>query len=811
MTTIEVYPSNLPGEPLETHTTNCATLHEWLVANCPSYRLKAEQPVSASVGNVIVPPEQWLDLKLTGQTVQIRPNPRDPMTILYVAAAVLVVSVVLRPKIPNFSTQQQGKKLESANIQANTPRLNGVIPEIAGTYKWMPDYLSQPHRYFNYYDVQTLEVLLCLGVGSFDVHELYMGDTKFSEFGDKLEYTIFQPGANVLNENVFNATEVANTTFSAGLRLTATSDEGGNSTGYPSILTGSAVADLNYASSPVTFLIRYVGDKNITLNQNYANAGALVAAIQAVIDNDPAEMLTVSHNAGVIVFTAQDNRTLEILKGGSFTRVLGSLPTSVVGRFDGGKWIGPYAASPINQDVTNIEVDVFCPNGLGVVTDSGINNRKINFEVEWSAQSGRSGIYSFSIEKATRDQIGRTIPISLFNYEKNVLVRMRRIEMENTTTSSLDRVEWYGLKSTGNSAIYNFPGVTTMKVKLIGAGDLSSRAENRVQVLATRKLNGVATRSIAEWVRYVAADIGYSTADLNEVELNALATVWNSRGDTFDFAQVDQTTVKETLAMALRAGFAELTIDGGKIRPVRDQVRTTFEHLYTPQNMTEPLKRQFVSYDPDDFDGVDVEFTSAQSWETETVQCRLSGDAGLRVERIKLDGVTDRTRAWRIGMRQRRAQVYRRKQYAWSTEWDALNSRYLSYCAVSDDVPGYGQSAILRRLVVGSGAVALTSSEPLVWASGVTHVVALRRPDGTLFGPQTATRVDDYRLTIPGPLDFTPVFAGAVEPTHILFGTVTNWSYPVLVTDISPSGDTVDVTAVNYDARIYADDDNSPT
>jgi len=33
----------------------------------------------------------------------------------------------------------------------------------------------------------------------------------------------------------------------------------------------------------------------------------------------------------------------------------------------------------------------------------------------------------------------------------------------------------------------------------------------------------------------------------------------------------------------------------------------------------------------------------------------------------------------------------------------------------------------------------------------------------------------------------------------------------VLVTDISPSGDTVDVTAVNYDARIYADDDNSPT
>lgn len=37
-----------------------------------------------------------------------------------------------------------------------------------------------------------------------------------------------------------------------------------------------------------------------------------------------------------------------------------------------------------------------------------------------------------------------------------------------------------------------------------------------------------------------------------------------------------------------------------------------------------------------------------------------------------------------------------------------------------------------------------------------------------------------------------------------------NHSYPVLITEISPSGDTVDVSAVNYDARVYADDDNAP-
>src|SRR5690606_16791518 len=121
----------------------------------------------------------------------------------------------------------------------------------------------------------------------------------------------------------------------------------------------------------------------------------------------------------------------------------------------------------------------------------------------------------------------------------------------------------------------------------------------------------------------------------------------------------------------------------------------TFEQPYTPQNMTGPLVRQFSARKPDDFDGVDVEYTDGITWQKETVQCRLPGDLGLRVEKIKVEGVTDKTRAWRIGMRQRMIQKYRRWGYRFSTEMDALNSRYLSYVPLQDDVPGYGQSALM--------------------------------------------------------------------------------------------------------------------
>ncbi|MNG36355.1 hypothetical protein D3C84_1233620 [compost metagenome] len=53
-----------------------------------------------------------------------------------------------------------------------------------------------------------------------------------------------------------------------------------------------------------------------------------------------------------------------------------------------------------------------------------------------------------------------------------------------------------------------------------------------------------------------------------------------------------------------------------------------------------------------------------------------------------------------------------------------------------------------------------------------------------------------------------PDTSWAVEPPHLLFGPVASFSYPVLITDISPSGSTgASVSAVNYDVRVYADDD----
>jgi hypothetical protein len=65
-------------------------------------------------------------------------------------------------------------------------------------------------------------------------------------------------------------------------------------------------------------------------------------------------------------------------------------------------------------------------------------------------------------------------------------------------------------------------------------------------------------------------------------------------------------------------------------------------------------------------------------------------------------------------------------------------------------------------------------------------------------------------MTVPA-LDFEPDTSWSIEPPHLLFGPLNRWSYPVLITSISPSGDSgASVQAVNYDARVYQYDDSQP-
>lgn len=484
-----------------------------------------------------------------------------------------------------------------------------------------------------------------------------------------------------------------------------------------------------------------------------------------------------------------------------------------------GDWAGPFAACPDGELIRRIEFDFFFPQGLVRYTERNGNTRSHWAEVEVQYRdintAGAWTSIKYKFEAMSPDQQGYTRTVLAPSYIRPE-VRVRRIGKESPENFKFNRVQWYGLRGRIDKAPTRYEGCSVMALYVRGGDKLSAQSQSQVSVVGTRKLpvlvDGqwsapVATRDIVPWVNYVMKSAGGTDSDLDLEEFARYGAVWSPRGDYFDYKVEDDSTVKECLNDALLAGFAEFTIERGRVTPVRDEPRAVFEQMYTPQNMTGPLRRNFTLPAPDDYDGVEVKYIDAVTRAEEVVDCSLPGDAKQTVQTITVKGVTDRNRAWRIGRRRRRAQVYQNKSYSWGTEYSALNSGYLSYCAVADDIPGYGQSAVLVGLTAGNGLVLLESSEPLTWKPGTSHVVGLRRPDGTVSGPWPAKRVDDFRLTVLA-LDFSPDLSWEIEPPHLLFGEATRWCYPVLITSIQPGDYSADVEAVNYDVRVYADDNN---
>ena len=484
-----------------------------------------------------------------------------------------------------------------------------------------------------------------------------------------------------------------------------------------------------------------------------------------------------------------------------------------------GEWSSEFVATPGKETTTAIEIDFFFPNGLGYIRDNGdVAAQGLGIEIQYrNADGGPRTTISKWYENWTLDQIGITESISV--PQMRPAVRVRRVGASATSTQVKDTIQWYGLKSRLRTRT-SYPRWTTMAAKLRVGGRLGAQSENQINVVATRMLPVLQsdgtwsapqpTRDISAFARYITGSIGYSDLNLDAVELQRLDAVWKARGETLDHVY-DLTTAQDALKLAFRAGFSELTVSHGLIRPVRDDVRTQFEQSYSPLNMTKPLRESVSPRKPMDPDGVEVEYIDAETWTSMTVKCLLPGDQGFKLEKLKLDGVTDRVRAWRIGMRRRREQAYRNREYSFGTEMDAFNSEYLSYVPLFDDEPGNAQMGLLVDISPVSGGALLRISEPLRWVAGAPHSVGYRTPEGKFVGPFVAQ---------PGPDDFS-IIANIPQPwpevslkqelPHIYFGLTADWIKPALITNIQARGtDATDVTAANYDVRVYADDNNNP-
>ena len=485
-------------------------------------------------------------------------------------------------------------------------------------------------------------------------------------------------------------------------------------------------------------------------------------------------------------------------------------------------WTGPYAATPEGALADQIEVDFFYPGGLYRLNETSGNPKSLSVRVEVQfrdlATAGAWTSQPFTHTASRIAQAGFTHRINL-PYAMRPEVRVRRITFDNVKGSVSDQVQWYGLKSKLPDRPLSYAELTTAAVRVFGGGALAAQAEQMVSFWVTRVLpvrSGGAwqvetpTRSISAAALYHAKDRGYSDDRLDLAEWDRLEAIWQARGDFFDGSFEKETTAEQALNIICRPGYAQVIAPRGVLRPVRDALRSADEkavaRLYGPGNST-GIQRSGQPVSANDTDAVDVKYLNPVTWTTETVKCRLPDlPEPNKVTQLTLEGVNSRTRAWRLGMRELTSARYRRWRTTWSTGMDAFASNYMDYCEVQDDVPDLSKSGHLRDW---DGQQTFESSEPI----GSASVVAMRRPDGTKFGPVPFVRIDDFTFSMSDTLDFSPVTEsdGSRSPTMLFFGEVNQMFWPVLISSVSPSGQfRANVEALGYDERVYQYDDLEP-
>lgn len=482
-----------------------------------------------------------------------------------------------------------------------------------------------------------------------------------------------------------------------------------------------------------------------------------------------------------------------------------------------GAYAGPYRACPYGATSNIFEYDILFPQGLGFLQDNG-TFRDLTVEIEIGYRRAGSGdawtTTTRSFTGHTNDELAYTFQLeteAAGNYE----FRMRNLSESNNSTRALETVQWVGLKSV-ISTKNQYDGVTVMIGRFKGTETLSELSSNQIATYWTRKLPSIttdtleATRNLAPAVKYIINTSKYAGI-LDEQSLAEYDALWRSQGITLDGTLDGDGTLLQVLRDVLSVGFAAPVINSNKLafrRLHRRGAQEPLAQIFQPQNLTRSTEITFNLPRDEDTDEVVVEYTSPETYKTETIYCHVDerGDAqvteyplSVHQERLKAYGVTNRRQAVAMGMRRLRYLRSTRVTYKIETELDGLNCQYNDLVGLVLDE---NISTITGRITeVARDLVHITTDMEVPEALGA-GTIYIRTKDGGCYAT-TYTRSDSHHLTLADALPGWDQRYG--EDLELPFFTVGDLAI-CWVTAVEPQDKRVTLTLINYAEEVFTDD-----
>lgn len=486
-------------------------------------------------------------------------------------------------------------------------------------------------------------------------------------------------------------------------------------------------------------------------------------------------------------------------------------------------YLGPFVANSSGTYANKLAVDIVLPRGLFRMNKKGhVKTKSLSFRVQAQEIDNSTGVATGSWVTLGNYTItkGTTTPQRL-TYRYSVAkgryrVRVARTDEKDTANNVGHDISWAGLKAYLVSD-KTFPGMTLLAVRIRATNNISSAASRKVNVIATRMLptwnptsgwsGNVATRNPA----WAIADILRSKfggrlidsyIDLDS--LRSLSLICDERKDYFDYRFDSKTTVWDAITTVGLSCRTKPYMQGGLVRLFRDQKQTVPVGMFSMRNIVKnSFSVNYVMPTDDTADAVEVEYYDYRLWSYKTVMAKMPDSEQENPITLSLNGITNREQAYREGMYQAACNRYRRRIITFTTGMEGFIPSIGDLCYIQHDMPQWGQSASVKSYSESSKVLVL--SEPLKWKSGQTHYISLRRYNGTVNGPISATRGgNDNEVILAESPDFQVRDGAFGEATHVSFGWGDTWSIPAICTGVSPkSMNTVELTFVGESDAVH--------
>lgn len=498
-------------------------------------------------------------------------------------------------------------------------------------------------------------------------------------------------------------------------------------------------------------------------------------------------------------------------------------------------WSTPFVACPPFEKTTQLEVDLVFPSGMYFQSSGNLVNRTCTVEVQARLidDSGYAAgdwgtIISFSktLKTTTPQRYTERATVPLGRYE----IRAARTNNAELDFKGRDQIFLRSLRAFLESTLV-YPGKTMLAMKAKASNNLNDTAASKLSFTATRKLrvwdvenqawvDDVATRNpIWAFVDIFTAAYGGMLSDefLALDELAATADQLTLEGRFFDWVFDQRTTVWEAAKTVAKICRGVPLLRGSQITLARELPQSIPTAMFNPNNIiADSFSYQMKMREVDSYDGLEVTYLNAETWQEETVLCLGPDDDGFRPKPMKLIGCTDRTRAYRDGMYMRMCELLLRMNIRFRTGLEGHLPSYGKLIAISHDLPRWGKGGYVKDI---QGTTVLLSRE--VTFTGGTHYLLMRKRDGSVFGPVVCTqKYDAIGTLVPDAVvlatapDLAMFFLSGAEPATYMFGETSGtnaFARLATVAEITPSNnEEVEMLCLTYNAQVFAYDNQFP-